>query len=552
MVAGWCFFLRLRCLIKDLSLILEWEILRWARVTIVFNFYLDWISLIFFGFVSLISRAVFLYRDRYISGIKRLRLFMVLVLLFVARMFFLVFRLNLISVILGWDGLGVVSYILVVFYKNEKSSRAGMITALSNRVGDAALLLRIACFLEIGSWNYMCLRWKGDRFIWFIVCLAAITKRAQIPFSAWLPAAMAAPTPVRALVHSSTLVTAGVYLLVRFRGLLLGSKALGLLVYIGVLTTIIARLRAVFEVDFKKVVALSTLRQLGIMVITLSIGFVELAFIHLLIHAVFKALLFICRGKVIHRVGDNQDIRKIGGLIYNLPVTSIIINLSRLALCGVPFISGFYSKDLIIERMEITDNFFASYIIYILVVGLSSRYSLRLVYMRLIHQINQNFISVREDKDCLILGSKVILLLFSVVSGSILIWLVLPVPIVIRLRFNLKWLAFISISAGGFIGLVISLVDLSGFFLIKKLVKIETIIIIWNLPSLRGITWAGLFIEVRIRFKKLDLGWLEKVGGQGGGLVLTRIGSKLSNRLRRVVKNYLVVFLVLVLIFLSF
>ncbi|RXG73091.1 NADH-ubiquinone oxidoreductase chain 5 [Armadillidium vulgare] len=166
-------------------------------------------------------------------------------------------RLNLVRIILGWDGLGIISYILVVFYNNEKSNRAGILTVIRNRIG--------------------------------------------------------------------------------------------------VLTTLISRLRALFEPDFKKVVALSTLSQLGIIVITLSIGFGKLAFIHLLTHAVFKALLFICRGKVIHNVGDYQDARKIGGEIFNLPITRAIIVLSRYALCGVPFLSGFYSKDMIIESslMEI-------------------------------------------------------------------------------------------------------------------------------------------------------------------------------------------------------
>lgn len=153
-------------------------------------------------------------------------------------------------------------------------------------------------------------------------------------------------------------MTAGIYLLIRFRRITEGLVNINWLIYLGILTTLIARTAALFEVDFKKVVALSTLSQLGIIVTTLSFGLVKLAFIHLLIHAVFKAILFICRGKVIHRVSGYQDIRKIGGLIFNLPVTSVLINLSRFALCGIPFLRGFYSKDLIIERVFIIDNFF--------------------------------------------------------------------------------------------------------------------------------------------------------------------------------------------------
>jgi NADH-ubiquinone oxidoreductase chain 5 len=201
------------------------------------------------------------------------------------------------------------------------------------------------------------------------------------------------------LVHSSTLVTAGVYLLIRFRDLIQDFKILRVLIYLGVLTTLMSRLRALFEPDFKKVVALSTLSQLGIIVITLSIGFGKLAFIHLLTHAVFKALLFICRGKVIHSVGDYQDARKIGGEIFNLPITRAIIVLSRYALCGVPFLSGFYSKDIIIESSLMGDIFFFNYCLYILIVGLSSSYSFRILFLSIIRFTNQNVSLIRDEED---------------------------------------------------------------------------------------------------------------------------------------------------------
>lgn len=188
-------------------------------------------------------------------------------------------------------------------------------------------------------------------------------------------------------------------MLIRFRGLLKGSLVIDFLIYLGVLTTLIASVAALFEADFKKVVALSTLSQLGVIVRTLAIGLENLAFIHLLAHAIFKALLFICRGKIIHIVEDSQNIRKIGGIFFNLPLTGMFIGLSSFALCGVPFIAGFYSKDIIIERMEIADNFFISYIIYIIVVGLSASYSFRLIFLRIIDRKTHSVYSRRRDKD---------------------------------------------------------------------------------------------------------------------------------------------------------
>jgi len=186
----------------------------------------------------------------------------------------------------------------------------------------------------------------GIKFILFIIILAAITKRAQIPFSAWLPAAIAAPTPVSALVHSSTLVTAGVYLIIRFN-YFLGSNFY--LFYLGCATMFISGLGANFEIDLKKIIALSTLSQLGVIIFILSLGFRELAFFHLLAHALFKSLLFLCAGVYIHGAGDCQDIRYLGGAIGSMPVSSVFFGCCSLSLCGFPFLSGFYSKDLILE-----------------------------------------------------------------------------------------------------------------------------------------------------------------------------------------------------------
>jgi NADH-ubiquinone oxidoreductase chain 5 len=188
--------------------------------------------------------------------------------------------------------------------------------------------------------------------------LAAITKRAQIPFSSWLPAAIAAPTPVSALVHSSTLVTAGVYLLIRFNVLLAGTK---------------------FG-SFLLLFALSTLSQLGLIIRILAIGFPKLAFFHLLTHALFKALLFICAGAIIHNIKDSQDIRYMGGLVIQIPLTSSCFNLSNLALCGIPYLAGFYSKDLILEIVSLSYLNFFSFILYFFSTGLTVCYSLRLVY----------------------------------------------------------------------------------------------------------------------------------------------------------------------------
>lgn len=184
-----------------------------------------------------------------------------------------------------------------------------------------------------------------------LLLVGAFTKRAQLPFCAWLPAAMAAPTPVSSLVHSSTLVTAGVYVLIRLGGSL--PRHGGFMVAtVGSLTMLLAGLRALGEGDMKKIVALSTLRQLGIMVVGVGIGFPLLAFFHLIAHAFFKALLFVGVGNFIHASGSYQDLKLIGGKSFRLPLTRSILVVAKARLCGLPFFSGFFSKEAILENLD--------------------------------------------------------------------------------------------------------------------------------------------------------------------------------------------------------
>lgn len=319
---------------------------------IIFNFIFDWIRFLFISFVLFISSVVIFYSWDYIYEDKNKIRFIYLVVLFIFSIIFLIISPNLIFILLGWDGLGLVSYCLVIYFQNNKSYNAGILTALSNRIGDVALLISIALIFNLGRWRfYFYLNFINlNKFYLIIIIIACITKRAQIPFSSWLPAAIAAPTPVSALVHSSTLVTAGVYLLIRFNIYLINNIDLILILLIlRRLTIFISGLGANYEIDFKKIIALSTLRQLGLIIRSLSLGLIKLAFFHLLIHALFKALLFLCAGIFIHRIINFQDIRFYGGTFNQIYISIIFFNISNLALCGIPFLAGFYSKDLILE-----------------------------------------------------------------------------------------------------------------------------------------------------------------------------------------------------------
>ena len=208
--------------------------------------------------------------------------------------------------------------------------------------------------------------------------VAGMTKRAQFPFSRWLPAAMAAPTPVSALVHSSTLVTAGVFLLFRFYPFLSSSLYFNkVLLILGTITALMAGISAIVECDIKKIIALSTLRQLGVMMVSIGMGAPMLAFFHLLTHAIFKALLFLCAGTLINLHGHSQDLRFIGNIGVRIPLLCARLVISNLALCGAPFMSGFYSKDLVLEFRLYRPMNFMIIIMFFFATGLTARYTIR-------------------------------------------------------------------------------------------------------------------------------------------------------------------------------
>jgi NADH-ubiquinone oxidoreductase chain 5 len=225
---------------------------------------------------------------------------------------------------------------------------------------------------------------------------------------------------VSALVHSSTLVTAGVYLLIRFNFLFFDTLFRKFLLLISGLTIFIAGLGANFEFDLKKIIALSTLSQLGLIMRTLSLGLFKLAFFHLLTHALFKALLFICAGVVIHNMKNSQDIRDIGGLLFSIPFTISCLNVANLALCGLPFLAGFYSKDLILEIVLILNINLLSLFLFFFSTGLTVIYSFRLFYYRIIMNINYCAINLIIDTSLIIRKSMCGLLVFAIVGGSFL------------------------------------------------------------------------------------------------------------------------------------
>ena len=509
------------------NIILEWSIFQISSCRITLMLILDPVSLSFRNVVCLISGCVIIFSSSYISHDPFLKRFVWLVILFVISINLLVFIPSLPALLLGWDGLGIVSFALVIYYQNMKSLGAGIVTVLANRIGDVIILISIGILVLQGHWSILSI-WDFYLTSWLAltITLAAMTKSAQIPFSRWLPAAIAAPTPVSALVHSSTLVTAGVFLIIRFFPFLeTVPRFKPMLLFISVLTLLMAGIGANYENDLKKIIALSTLSQLGVIIIRLGLGMPYLALFHLYTHALFKALLFLCAGIFIHNSSNTQDIRHIGLLFSQAPLTTTCINIANLSLCGAPFLRGFYSKDLILELSLHSPTRFLIVLLIFLATGMTAAYSFRLSFCSLWGHIKGSAYHEKQESDPYVNWATTILSLIAVVAGFAFQNIFLqfnPLPFI--LPAHLKLLTIFVILSGVFLAFLAWDSDHNE----KKIDKMKFFFsTIWFLApiSTQPLTKFSILLGRNI-IKSIDMGWLEILGGQGRNLVRSSMSTK--------------------------
>nr|YP_007474901.1 NADH dehydrogenase subunit 5 [Pholcus phalangioides]AFC77889.1 NADH dehydrogenase subunit 5 [Pholcus phalangioides] len=382
---------------------------------------LSWQSSLFMSTVLLISFMIMKYSKEYIPP-KNMKMFMIVLSLFVASMLLLITSNNILFLIMGWDGLGLTSYILVIFYQNSTSNNAGTLTILTNRVGDIMIIMSVSTLSFSGLWNTM-MNKSFPTMVLIMLLVASMTKSAQFPFTAWLPAAMAAPTPVSALVHSSTLVTAGIILMVRISDNI-HTTIMKPLLMMSLLTSITASLSAMWEMDLKKIIALSTLSQVAFMMTAISLNMPLLAMFHLITHALFKATMFMCVGQLIHS-SSYQDSRSIKSSLPNSPLTLSCLGITSMALSGLPFMSGFYSKDAIIETLCPQSLSYPLMTMMIISITLTTIYNLRIT-MNSVSLISSktpdNDMTQMKDMEL----SLTVMTPLSLVAGSIMSWMMNP------------------------------------------------------------------------------------------------------------------------------
>nr|QBC73189.1 NADH dehydrogenase subunit 5 [Lepetodrilus guaymasensis] len=531
------------------TMLVEWEILSISSTSLTLPLILDPVGVIFSNVVCLISACVMMFSTSYMSNDVFLSRFTWLVMLFVLSMNLLIFIPSLASMLIGWDGLGIVSFALVIYYPNMKSLSAGMITALANRIGDVMLLMAIGFTALQGHWNILFM-WDTPLSFLTAACLviAGMTKSAQIPFSAWLPAAMAAPTPVSALVHSSTLVTAGIFLLIRFFPFLNTFKIFNIsLLFIAVLTMLMAGISANYEYDLKKVIALSTLSQLGVMMTSLSLGFPNLALFHLLTHALFKAMLFLCAGAIIHNNSDTQDLRNLGNLWHQMPLTVSCLNIANLALCGAPFMSGFYSKDLILESSLFNPSNMVMILLIFLATGMTAAYSLRLSFYSLWNQSNHSPLHNNFDEDSTLTSPMIILSTITIVAGSALQKLTLDFNESFTLPLSHKLLTILVILSGAWLASLYWNTSKSAPPQKSMMTHFNSSMWFLALISAQPLILHSL-ISGKMTFKTLDQGWLELTGGQGmmlSTIKMTQINQTFQNKVITLLVSMAIISMVL-------
>ena len=392
----------------DNHIIFEW--IRSGEFIANWSINIDPLSSVMLVVVTSVSAIVHIYSIGYMSSDLHKPRFMSYLSLFTFAMLTLVASDNFLQLFFGWEGVGLCSYLLIGFwYKRETANNAAIKAFIVNRIGDFGLAIGIfLIFYFFGTINYnevftLTPEFKSETIdflgvkinlitvICFSLFIGAMGKSAQFLLHTWLPDAMEGPTPVSALIHAATMVTAGVFLVVKCSPIYeYSTQALNFVAVVGMITAIFAASIALVQNDIKKIIAYSTCSQLGYMFFAAGVGAYQVAMFHLFTHAFFKALLFLGAGSVIHAFNDEQDIRNMGGVWKKIPMTCALMLIGTLALTGFPFLSGFYSKDAIIEYAYISGTKVGSYAAFIGIITafLTSVYSWRL-FLKLFSEITK-------------------------------------------------------------------------------------------------------------------------------------------------------------------
>nr|QKE47717.1 NADH dehydrogenase subunit 5 [Rattus exulans] len=549
------FFLSLLPLLLFFHYNTEYMITNWHWLTInsmklTMSFKIDYFSTLFLSVALFVTWSIMQFSSWYMHSDPCIDRFIKYLMMFLITMLILTSANNLFQLFIGWEGVGIMSFLLIGWwYGRADANTAALQAILYNRIGDVGFILAMTWFcLNMNSWELqqIFLTNTNNPVPLTGLLIAATGKSAQFGLHPWLPSAMEGPTPVSALLHSSTMVVAGIFLMIRFHPLTSNNTSImTAMLCLGAITTLFTAICALTQNDIKKIVAFSTSSQLGLMMVTLGINQPYLAFLHICTHAFFKAMLFMCSGSIIHSLNDEQDIRKMGSMMKVMPFTSSCLIIGSLALTGMPFLTGFYSKDLIIEAINTSNTNAWALMITLIATSMTAVYSMRIIYFVTMTKPRYSpLITINENNPDLINPIKR-LALGSIMAGFLISLNIPPTNIqVLTMPWYMKMTALLITILGFAIALELN--NLTLKLSTDKTTKLSLFSTsLGYFPSImhRMIPQKTLNSSYKMSLNLLDLIWLEKTIPKSTSITQTHLSKMMTNQ-KGLVKLYFLSFLI--------